>query len=148
MQCVYVILISVCSIWCSWNLFFTVHRWGGRGIHLQRLADCAVVVFAGNWFEPSAASLWRNVLAVWTIKQTFLTIKRLKVTGADEAAVLFVSVGQHCALFRIPVVSRLSPVARWYRQFNIRQFYVLTIQCVYVFCVDLRTNSDYFPIQH
>ena len=21
-------------------------------------------------------------------------------------------------------------------------------QCIYVFCVDLRTNSDYFPIQH
>jgi hypothetical protein len=21
-------------------------------------------------------------------------------------------------------------------------------QCVYVFCVDLRINSDYFPIQH
>ena len=20
--------------------------------------------------------------------------------------------------------------------------------CIYVFCVDLRTNSDYFPIQH
>jgi hypothetical protein len=27
-------------------------------------------------------------------------------------------------------------------------FYVLPTQCVYVFCVDLRTNSDYFPIQH
>jgi len=35
-----------------------------------------------------------------------------------------------------------------YRQFNIRQFYVLPTQCVYAFCVDLRTNSDYFPIQH
>jgi len=35
-----------------------------------------------------------------------------------------------------------------YRQFNIRQFYVLPTQCIYVFCVDLRTNSDYFPIQH
>ena len=35
-----------------------------------------------------------------------------------------------------------------YRQFNIQQFYVLLTQCVYVFCVDLRTNSDYFPIQH
>jgi hypothetical protein len=35
-----------------------------------------------------------------------------------------------------------------YRQFNIQQFYVLPTQCVYVFCVDLRTNSDYFPIQH
>ena len=34
-----------------------------------------------------------------------------------------------------------------YRQFNIQQFYVLPTQCIYVFCVDLRTNSDYFPIQ-
>ena len=35
-----------------------------------------------------------------------------------------------------------------YRQFNIQQLYVLPTQCIYVFCVDLRTNSDYFPIQH
>jgi hypothetical protein len=34
-----------------------------------------------------------------------------------------------------------------YHQFNIQQFYVLPTQCVYVFCVDLRTNGDYFPIQ-
>jgi hypothetical protein len=26
--------------------------------------------------------------------------------------------------------------------------YVLPTQCIYVFCVDLRTNSDYFTIQH
>ena len=38
-----------------------------------------------------------------------------------------------------------------YHQFNIKKFYVLPIlptQCIYVFCVDLRTNSHYFPIQH
>ena len=35
-----------------------------------------------------------------------------------------------------------------YHQFNIHQFYFLPKQCIYVFCVDLRTNSDYFPIQH
>jgi len=35
-----------------------------------------------------------------------------------------------------------------YHQFNIQQFYVLPTQCICVFCVDLRTNSDYFPIQH
>jgi len=35
-----------------------------------------------------------------------------------------------------------------YRQFNIQQFYILPTQCIYVFCVDLKTNSDYFPIQH
>jgi len=39
---------------------------------------------------------------------------------------------------------RRSPVVR----FNIQQFYVLPTQCIYVFCVDLRTNNDYFPIQH
>ena len=32
-----------------------------------------------------------------------------------------------------------------YHQFNIQQFHVLPTQCIYVFCVDLRTNSDYFP---
>jgi len=26
-------------------------------------------------------------------------------------------------------------------------FYDLPTQCIYVFCVDLRTNSDYFPTQ-
>ena len=35
-----------------------------------------------------------------------------------------------------------------YRQFNIQQFYVPPTQCIYVFCVDLRTNSDYFTVQH
>jgi len=31
-----------------------------------------------------------------------------------------------------------------YHQFNIQQLYVLPTQCIFVFCVDLRTNSDYF----
>jgi len=31
---------------------------------------------------------------------------------------------------------------------NCKQFYVLPTHCIYVFCVDLRTNSHYFPIQH
>jgi len=35
-----------------------------------------------------------------------------------------------------------------YHQFNIQQFCVLPTQRVYMFYVDLRTNSDYFPIQH
>ena len=35
-----------------------------------------------------------------------------------------------------------------YHHFNIQKFYVLPTQDIYVFCVDLRTNSDYFPIQH
>jgi hypothetical protein len=34
-----------------------------------------------------------------------------------------------------------------YRQFKIQQLYVLPTQCIYMFCVVLRTNSDYFPAQ-
>jgi len=35
-----------------------------------------------------------------------------------------------------------------YQQFSIQQLHVLPTQYIYVFCVDLRRNSDYFPIQH
>jgi hypothetical protein len=45
-------------------------------------------------------------------------------------------------------VLKYLKVIGMYRQFNIQQFYFLPTQCIYVFCVDLRTNSDYFPIQH
>jgi hypothetical protein len=44
-------------------------------------------------------------------------------------------------------VNPLEPSGKYTnRQFSIQQFYVLPTQCIYVFCVDLRTNSDYFPI--
>jgi hypothetical protein len=33
-------------------------------------------------------------------------------------------------------------------RFNIHKFCLLPTQCIYVLCLDLRTNSDYFPIQH
>jgi hypothetical protein len=32
--------------------------------------------------------------------------------------------------------------------FNSHKFYVLPTLCIYVFYVDLRTNSDYFTVQH
>jgi hypothetical protein len=50
---------------------------------------------------------------------------------------------------RVALINPLQPSGNYmYRQFNIQQFYVLPTQCIYGFCVDLRTNSDYFPIQH
>jgi len=32
-----------------------------------------------------------------------------------------------------------------YHQINIQRFYVLPTQCIYVFCVDLRTKERLFP---
>ena len=31
--------------------------------------------------------------------------------------------------------------------FNIHKFHFLPTQCIYVFCTDLGTNSEYFPIK-
>ena len=54
-----------------------------------------------------------------------------------------------CNVSRISEIKPLKPNGHYmYRQFNIQQFDVLPTQCIYVFCVDLRTYSDYFPIQH
>jgi len=45
-------------------------------------------------------------------------------------------------------VNRCGPAAALRAaRFNITNFYVLPTQCIYVLCVDLKTNSDYFPIQ-
>jgi len=46
-------------------------------------------------------------------------------------------------------INSLKPSGHYiYHQFNIQQFYVPPTPCIYVFCVDLRTNCDYFPIEH
>ena len=46
------------------------------------------------------------------------------------------------------VWSMLQVVTLRTTRFNSHKFYVLPTQCTYVFCMDLRTNSDYFPVQH
>jgi hypothetical protein len=54
----------------------------------------------------------------------------------------------HCAV-RTGSLYIISPVVTVRTaRFNIQQFHVLPTQCIYVFFVDLRTNSDYFPTQH
>ena len=48
-------------------------------------------------------------------------------------------------LVSVPMVRHVQHSGHYmYRQFNIQQLYVLPTQCIYVFCVDLRTDSDYF----
>jgi hypothetical protein len=55
--------------------------------------------------------------------------------------------------WKSPVVTICTFISQWslcvqYHRFNIQQFYVLLTQCSYVFCVDLKTNSDFFPVQN
>jgi len=53
-----------------------------------------------------------------------------------------------CLLPCLVFITPQTPIGHYmYQQFNTQQFYVQPTQCIYVFCVGLRTNSDYFPIQ-
>jgi len=55
---------------------------------------------------------------------------------------IFIHTGPH-----FKIINKASGCCM-YHQFNTQQIYVLPTRCINVFCVDLRTNSDYFPIQH
>ena len=95
-----------------------------------------------------------NVLCVRTV----LVVRHYELSRAscyrdwcqEEPAEQVLTPGQ--VRFRTESKARFNPLQPsghyMYRQFNIQQFYVLPTQCIYVFCVDLRTNSDYFPMQH
>ena len=49
----------------------------------------------------------------------------------------------------ITILTLQSPVVTAFTtRFNIRHFTNLTTKCMYLFCMGLRTNSDYFHIQH
>jgi len=52
-------------------------------------------------------------------------------------------------LFYVSTLNSLQPSGYYmYHQFNIQQFHVQPTQWYCVFCVYLKTNSDYFPIRH
>jgi len=56
-------------------------------------------------------------------------------------------ISSHRPWFDLKLV-RLGFVRVCTSRLNTQKFHVLPTQCIYVFYVDLRTNSDYFPIQH
>jgi hypothetical protein len=80
----------------------------------------------------------------WTERSADRHVSASSVTAVRAAA----AVAAAAAKGKYSV--HLEPSGHYmFRQgFNIHKFYVLPTQCIYVFCVDLRTNSDYFPIQH
>ena len=113
------------------------------------------------YVQPSGHYLYRTVVSICTaqwslyVQPTGHYMYRTVVTICTAKWPLYVP---HSSQYMYRTVVSIS-TAQWslyvphsghymYRQFNIQQFYVLPTQCIYVFCVDLRTNSDYFPIQH
>ena len=86
----------------------------------------------------------------WTVLRSAHTVYLCVLCGSQNKQPLF----PYTTLTDWFLYQRFNPLkpsghyTSMYRQFNIQQFYVLPTHCIYVFCVDLRTNSHYFPIQH
>ena len=69
-------------------------------------------------------------------------------TGND-VSVLRQGMLQSCSTDRPTAINLLKPAGHvMHQQLNIQQLSVLPTQCIYVFCIYLKTNSDYFPIKH
>jgi hypothetical protein len=54
--------------------------------------------------------------------------------------------GTNCLYIYITYQSSVVTICT--TMFHTHKFYILPAKCIYVSCVDLRTNSDYFPMQH
>jgi len=123
--------VTICTV--QWALYVP-----HSGHHLYRTG---VTVCTAQWspYVPhSGHHMYRTGVTVCTAQWSLYVphsghyMYRTVVTICTAQRSLYVPHRGHCM----------------YHHFNIHKSYVLPTQCIYVFCVDLRINSHYFPIQH
>ena len=115
----------------------SVQARGGKGF--------LAVYFASKTVQMSVTSVNQWILHCTPVLYRWLVWPQPKV-----ACCLFSAISaQQVFSWYFPVYNTLKPNGHYmYHKFNINQFYVLPTQYVHVLCVDLRTNSDYFTVQH
>jgi len=97
-------------------------------------------------FEASDQYMYRTVVTICTAQWSLYVphsghyMYRTVVIICTAQWSLYVPHIGHYMYRRVVTISTASC--------NIQQPYILPKHCICVFCVDLRTNSDYFPIQH
>jgi hypothetical protein len=95
--------------------------------------------------HPSCHCMYRTALTVCT---AFLTITNLLSSHTVYVCFFFVDLrSKIISLYSIDWLVFITEAECVYCAVP-STFYVLPTQCIYVFCVDLRTNSDYFTVQH
>jgi len=138
---------------------------------LQRLSDAKVVFIASqknslqtNFISPSEPSghyMYRTVVTICTaqwspyVPHSGHHMYRTVVTICTAQWSLYVPHSGHY-MYRTVVTICTATDHHMYRHWSpyvppgitLRNPTLCPTQCIYVFCVDLRTNSDYFPIQH
>ena len=96
--------------------------------------------------EPRAQNRWPALPPVMPWRSAHNVPQECSTVGPPAVRMQLSVIAQE---YKFKLFKPSNPGGHYmYRQFNIQQFYVLPTHCIYVFCVDLRTNSDYFPVQH
>jgi hypothetical protein len=88
-------------------------------------------------------------MEMWFLTVVLVYLRPWPLPPHSQQCILHWLLSYYMLLYSLSAVNPLKSGGHYmYHQFNINQFYVLPTQCIYVFCVDLRTNSDYLTVQH
>ena len=97
-------------------------------------------------------SIWVSPDLMWPCHCSTLEILLLKPQTADSQNVKWTARRggiTNCRFWFESILNYLSSVVTICTSCcKIQKIYVLSTQCVYVLCVDLRINSGYFTVQH
>ena len=117
--------------------------------HIPRFCNCRLGATAVRWRRLAVSTGY--VTLVWSDLGTRRGIDTLPILETF-CAVTAASKPHTAGLvdLRTPKLHdhNINPLTSSGYYMYIQQFYVLPTQCICVFCMDLRTNSDYFPIQY
>ena len=123
-------IIPKCNtFWCWVKLWTVTELWWWNTLNGEHKTRCTAILELRIWRHNTAG------------KRQHCRMKKLKAVEPDRGRK---SYWLHFATQDITwrVVTTCSA------RFNVEKFSVLPTQSIYVFWVYLRTNSDYFPIQH
>ena len=129
-----------------------------RLLNWMRLCSASIVHLTSSTSRNSSPLRFIILYTVWATVATFAGtqngvfntwLSQRRETALMSCSHLQIGHLHHWQLFCCFWFVLLEPSGHYtYHHFNIHKFYFVPIQCIYVFCVDLRTNSDYFTVQH
>jgi len=166
--------VFLCCVWISeqtaiislYNINWLVFVTETECVYCAVRTKCLRI---NNPLKPSGHYMYRPVVTICTTSLTFTdstfcphSVFLCFVWISEQTAIIslyninwlvFVTETEcvYCAVRTkfLCINNPLKPNGHYiYHQFNIQQFHLLPTHCIYVFCVDLRTNSHYFPTQH